>query len=103
MRFILELPIVPNARDRALAEHHRLCELRASLHRSQPYCVYCRKPLVRKKATLDHVLPVSRGGETTPDNLTISCRACNTCKGARLPEEWLQDLAVAVQTIGGAA
>lgn len=37
---------------------------------------------------LDHVIPVSRGGESTPDNLTVACAKCNMEKGARTVEEW---------------
>jgi hypothetical protein len=33
--------------------------------------------------TLDHVLPLSRGGTDEPDNLQILCRSCNSRKGAR--------------------
>jgi hypothetical protein len=39
---------------------------------------------------LDHILPVSRGGDHALDNLTVACAACNMSKGAMTPEEWLQ-------------
>ena len=37
--------------------------------------------------TLDHILPRSRGGQTTWDNVVAACRACNMRKGNRTPEE----------------
>jgi len=37
--------------------------------------------------TLDHVLPKSRGGPKTWDNIVSSCHKCNEKKGARTPEE----------------
>jgi 5-methylcytosine-specific restriction endonuclease McrA len=37
--------------------------------------------------TLDHVLPRSRGGASTWENLVAACRRCNNRKGDRLPEE----------------
>ncbi|HZB46452.1 MAG TPA: HNH endonuclease, partial [Pyrinomonadaceae bacterium] len=37
--------------------------------------------------TLDHVLPRSRGGESTWDNLVACCKRCNHRKGSRTPEE----------------
>ena len=37
---------------------------------------------------LDHVIPRSRGGVDTPDNLVACCKPCNTSKGALTPDEW---------------
>ena len=37
--------------------------------------------------TLDHVIPLARGGSHTPDNLRPCCFACNSKKSAALPEE----------------
>ena len=37
--------------------------------------------------TVDHVLPKSRGGKSTWDNLVAACRSCNLRKGDRTPEE----------------
>jgi 5-methylcytosine-specific restriction endonuclease McrA len=48
-------------------------------------CAYCGKP---GKMTMDHVLPVSRGGGTTADNVVPACQSCNSSKGAKTPEEW---------------
>lgn len=36
--------------------------------------------------TVDHVIPVSAGGESVFDNLQTLCKSCNSKKGARLPE-----------------
>lgn len=47
-------------------------------------CVYCGKPAEH----MDHVMPRSRGGRTSQDNLVPSCASCNYEKGARTPEEW---------------
>tara|TARA_B100000575_G_C23085402_1_gene625511 strand:- start:1245 stop:1505 length:261 start_codon:yes stop_codon:yes gene_type:complete len=46
-------------------------------------CQYCSDVFDVKQLTLDHVLPRSRGGETTWDNIVTSCRACNTYKGSK--------------------
>lgn len=50
-------------------------------------CVYCGKRT--GTLTCDHVLPVSRGGSSTLDNLVTACLACNTAKATKTPEEWL--------------
>ena len=52
--------------------------------RDKHQCQYCGK---RKELTLDHVLPKSRGGKTSWDNLVSACKSCNSKKGNHLPEE----------------
>jgi 5-methylcytosine-specific restriction endonuclease McrA len=46
-------------------------------------CQYCGQPLPKAEATIDHVVPKSRGGATSWDNVVCACRACNTHKGSR--------------------
>ena len=55
-------------------------------------CQYCGASLARgelslRDLTLDHVLPRSRGGETSWTNIVTSCGTCNRIKGDRLPKE----------------
>jgi len=50
-------------------------------------CVYCRKSLAIKDLTLDHVVPVVRGGQRTWTNIVSSCVPCNQRKGAKTPQE----------------
>lgn len=47
-------------------------------------CQYCGS---KKDLTLDHVLPRSRGGKTSWDNLTTACKSCNSRKGDLTPAE----------------
>ena len=47
-------------------------------------CVYCGS---KKSLTLDHVIPKSRGGTNTWENLVTSCFSCNLKKANRTPEE----------------
>jgi HNH endonuclease len=53
--------------------------------RDDETCQYCGKR--SRDLTLDHVLPRSRGGQSTWENLVACCRACNGRKGNRLPRE----------------
>lgn len=39
-------------------------------------------------ATVDHVVPLSKGGGNGRDNLVLSCRHCNSLKGDMMPDEW---------------
>ena len=50
-------------------------------------CQYCGTSLPPSKLSLDHVVPRSRGGKTTWENIVCSCLDCNTRKGGRTPKE----------------
>ena len=51
-------------------------------------CYWCSK-LVENRYHIDHVIPISKGGINTPDNIVISCPFCNGSKNNLLPyEEW---------------
>ena len=52
------------------------------LLRDDETCQYCGKR--SRELTLDHVVPRSRGGQSTWENLVACCRACNGRKGNRL-------------------
>jgi 5-methylcytosine-specific restriction endonuclease McrA len=57
------------------------------LLRDHSTCQYCGKQLPPSELTLDHVMPRSRGGDSTWDNLVACCKRCNHRKGSRTPEE----------------
>jgi 5-methylcytosine-specific restriction endonuclease McrA len=50
-------------------------------------CQYCGRRFPTSELSLDHVLPRSRGGETTWENIVCSCVKCNVKKGGRTPQE----------------
>jgi 5-methylcytosine-specific restriction endonuclease McrA len=51
-------------------------------------CQYCGKHITDKNdLTTDHVLPKSRGGKTTYENMTTACSYCNKKKNNRTPAE----------------
>ncbi len=57
---------------------------RELLRRDHHCCQYCGS---RKKLTIDHVIPVSKGGKNTWDNLVIACESCNQKKANRTPSQ----------------
>ncbi len=57
---------------------------RCILERDRYECQYCGEYLSNSSATLDHVLPRSRGGKTTFENTVTSCHPCNNNKGDKL-------------------
>jgi 5-methylcytosine-specific restriction endonuclease McrA len=49
-------------------------------------CAYCHKPT--ENPTIDHIVPLSRGGLHAYDNIAPACGKCNRSKGPRLLSEW---------------
>ena len=51
-------------------------------------CHYCKKKVNSKDLTMDHIVPVIRGGKSTKGNLVPVCKECNDKKKYLLPIEW---------------
>ena len=59
-------------------------------------CWDCGLQVGFNNLTMDHVIPLARGGRSTKDNLVPCCKDCNTRKKSSLPVEWedyMNDLA----------
>ena len=54
------------------------------LVRDQYTCQYCHKEFHAAHLTMDHVIPISRGGETTWENVVTACKKCNNKKGNKM-------------------
>jgi 5-methylcytosine-specific restriction endonuclease McrA len=52
--------------------------------RDRNQCQYCGAKPPREEMTIDHVIPRSRGGKTTWENVVLACSTCNARKGSRL-------------------
>ena len=52
-------------------------------------CHYCGKKFPESELTLDHLVPVARGGRSTRGNLVVCCRACNQAKKFLTPAEMI--------------
>jgi 5-methylcytosine-specific restriction endonuclease McrA len=61
-----------------------LAQWRDVLAQYNGHCAYCSK---KAKLTLDHVIPLSKGGKHSKDNVVPACGRCNSSKGARTSEE----------------
>jgi 5-methylcytosine-specific restriction endonuclease McrA len=51
-------------------------------------CYYCRRVVPPKELTMDHIVPIIRGGKSAKNNLVPSCKDCNNKKKHSLPLEW---------------
>ena len=50
-------------------------------------CQYCGNGFPTHRLTFDHIVPRSRGGRTTWENVVAACSGCNLMKGNRIPAE----------------
>lgn len=73
-------------------ERHRARALRESQwwkrRLAKGICHYCNRPTPPKELTMDHIIPVSRGGKSTKGNVVPCCKECNNAKKQLLPMEW---------------
>jgi 5-methylcytosine-specific restriction enzyme A len=51
-------------------------------------CYYCRRKEDPGDLTMDHIVPLTRGGRSTRGNVAPVCKECNTRKKCLLPLEW---------------
>jgi 5-methylcytosine-specific restriction endonuclease McrA len=51
-------------------------------------CHYCGRSIPPKELTMDHVVPLVRGGRSTKGNVVPCCKECNSRKKSLLPMEW---------------
>lgn len=56
--------------------------------RSQGICHYCHGHYPPKELTMDHVVPIARGGRSVKNNVVPCCKTCNTKKCQMVPIEW---------------
>ncbi|MFA5208627.1 MAG: HNH endonuclease signature motif containing protein [Candidatus Paceibacterota bacterium] len=54
-------------------------------------CFYCKKELSEKEVAIDHVKPYSKHGETSLDNLVVSCKSCNSKKHTKDVEDFINE------------
>ena len=55
-------------------------------------CHYCHRAVPPKELTMDHIVPISRGGRSTKGNVVTACKECNNAKKQLMPIEWEQYL-----------
>ena len=51
-------------------------------------CYYCKSMTLPRDMTMDHIVPVIRGGKSTKNNVVPACKQCNSKKKHSLPMEW---------------
>jgi len=73
-------------------ERNKARELRASQwwkrKLAKGVCYYCGRSVMPQDLTMDHIVPIARGGKTTKGNIVTACKECNNTKKQLLPMEW---------------
>ena len=87
----------PEVNDAELArEKAKARELRRSpwwkRKRASGVCHYCRGQFPPRELTMDHVVPLARGGRSAKSNVVPCCKDCNSRKRQLLPVEWAEYL-----------
>jgi 5-methylcytosine-specific restriction protein A len=86
LRFFVEV-----SEEQIRRERQKARELRASQwwkrKRAAGFCYHCSEKFPPRELTMDHLVPISRGGKSTKGNLVPSCKKCNSDRKYRLPFE----------------
>ncbi|MCK4784705.1 MAG: HNH endonuclease [Desulfobacteraceae bacterium] len=73
-------------------ERHKARELRQSQwwkrQLARGRCYYCGKSFPSRALTMDHMVPLARGGKSKKGNVVPACKECNNKKKYLLPVEW---------------
>lgn len=87
-RMMLPVPSVITLTEyNKVPKQNRTVNRKTILLRDRYTCQYCGELRAKEALTLDHVIPQSRRGPSTWENLVACCRKCNHRKADRTPEE----------------
>lgn len=83
---------VPAPDEHVRKERAKARELRRSQWwrnlRGKGVCYYCKGHFTPQELSMDHLVPVIRGGKSTKANIVPACKPCNDDKKYLLPVEW---------------
>ena len=77
------LTYVPLAKKKQIVRFSRMNVFLRDNH----ICQYCGKTFPKTQLTLDHVIPLVQGGQTSWENIVTACKPCNQRKGGRTPAQ----------------
>ncbi len=62
--------------------------------REKGICYYCQKKIPLRLLTMDHIIPLARGGKSIKINIVACCKECNSVKKNQLPTdgEWMEHM-----------
>ena len=84
--FMLRVKLFKQLREGSAAPRTFQIDLQQKLMQ-RPMCTYCGNSNL-EELSMDHIFPISKGGEDTADNLIWACKSCNSSKNATDMLEW---------------
>lgn len=91
-----DLEFIPADDEHVKREKGKARELRRSQwwknKRSRGQCYYCKNRFPPRELTMDHIVPIIRGGKSTRSNIVPCCLECNSKKQFMVPVEWQEYL-----------
>lgn len=60
---------------------HIVQDIRRRIFERDDRCIWCKKQLTPETATLEHIIPLSRGGDEREENHALACAGCNQGRG----------------------
>ena len=72
--------------------------LRDCILESGGRCAWCGEALLHQPLEIDHIMPLSRGGDNTAENLAVTCPDCNRRKADRHPAYFAQHCVLTLDT-----
>ena len=88
----MEVYYTPASDEHIGRERARAREMRGSQwwkrQLSEGRCHYCRGEFPPRDLTMDHIVPVARGGHSRRGNVVPCCKDCNNQKQSMMPVEW---------------
>jgi 5-methylcytosine-specific restriction endonuclease McrA len=84
-----------NRRSRKLKAHgkHTRADVLSQFEKQNGRCFWCAEEIQQGGHTVDHYVPLTKGGSNDPSNLVVACRSCNSRKWALDPDEFRRRLA----------
>ena len=86
----------PAPEEHLVRERRKARELRSSQwwknRIGEGICHYCRRRFPPGELTMDHIVPIVRGGRSVRSNVVPCCRECNAGKQGMVPVEWEEHL-----------
>jgi 5-methylcytosine-specific restriction endonuclease McrA len=87
-----DLFYVPADEEHVKRERAKAREMRSSQWwknvRGRGSCHYCKAKVPPAELTMDHIVPVIRGGKSSKGNVVPCCKDCNSQKQSMVPVEW---------------
>lgn len=78
-------PVAPTEKKDTRSKNSRRIRI-ALIRRSGPFCRWCNARITVFTSTVEHVIPLHRGGLDNANNRVLACKPCNESRGHDMPE-----------------